>query len=214
MIKLILSCVFIIFTYLHAASSWWGIHTQIMNKDMLESCGLVGERGIIVTSIDDESPAKGIVQRGDVITEVGGKKISTLQELNAFKETSISDKPVHVKVWRGNGFLDVSFNPRKEAGSITEELNDKILGNVVIGQMTNGVVVNRVNGEGLLQEGDKIVEVNNQKIQKVKDVKKALQKDDRSLSIVLDRKGTQIVQSFAVNNQGSFFSQTIISEGK
>lgn len=212
MIKLMVSYALMVFACL-MASSTWGIHTQVMSKELLESCGLANGNGVIVTSVDDESLAKDRLERGDVITEINGKKLHTPQDLNFLEETLVSGQPVNAKVWRRNAFVNVQFIPVETPRSAFETIDDPILGNVKITQITSGVVVSKVNRQGVLQEGDKILEVNNLKIKKVKDIKKALDADPKGLSIALDRKGAQIVQSFAIGNEGSFFSQTIISGG-
>lgn len=212
MIRVMLGYALITFACL-MASSPWGIHTQAMSKELLDSCGLNANSGVIVISVDDESPAKGLVKRGDVITEINNRKLQTPRELNFLGKTALLGKPVNVKVWRKNAFIDVHFTPIVTSEPTFAAINDPILGDVKLIQTKDGVMVSKVNRQGLFQKGDKILEINNQKIMKASDVKKALEADKASLSIALDRKGAQIVQSFSVNNKGSFFSQTIISGG-
>ena len=91
-------------------------------------------------------------------------------------------------------------------------IDDQILGSIEIEQRADGMMVVAIHRQGLLQLEDRIIEINNHKIQRVEDVSQALAANDKSLSIVIDRNGARIVQSFAVDGNGSFFSsQTIIS---
>lgn len=209
MIKLVLGFFFFtFFVYAHASNPWWGIQVQPMNRDMLESCGLQGDKGTIVVFVDEGSPAKNLIRQGDVILEVNHKKIGFPQDLAADQPSN--PKSIQVKLWRKNKEIKGRFVPQRNQPT-KNNIDDKILGNVEINAMPDGIVVAKVNRQGLLQTGDILLEINNRKIQNIADVFDALKANNQSLSIALDRKGARIVQSFAINDQGSFFSQTIIS---
>jgi len=211
--KLLLSCIFAITACL-VASAPWGIHTQAMNTELLKALDLEGRNGVIVLSINDGSPAKTVLEQGDVILGLNGKKIHSPQEFDALAKITKFGEIVHLLIKPKNApITTVNFIPAKIPELSVESIDDKILGNVEVEQTAGGVVVKRANGEGLLQTADKIIEINNQKIERINDLKNALKTNDKSLSIALNRRGAQIVQSFAINDQGnSFFSQTIVTE--
>ncbi len=213
MAKLLLGCIFSILACL-AASAPWGVHTQAMNAELIKALDLVGENGVIVLSVDNESAAKGVLEQGDVILGVNGRKIHSPQEFDALAKITKFGEIVHLLIKPKNApITTVNFIPAKIPELSLESIDDKILGNVELEQTADGVTVRRANSEGLLQTADKIIEINNHRIRKISDLKNALKTNDKSLSIVLDRRGAQIVQSFAVNDMGnSFFSQTIVTE--
>ena len=80
-------------------------------------------------------------------------------------------------------------------------------------QTPNGVIVKQAGNSGLFQEGDKVIALNKKKIKKLREIEKALNSTDGTLSVTVDRKGIKISQSFSDRDGGSFFSQSIISGG-
>jgi S1-C subfamily serine protease len=195
--------------------AWWGVNTQMMTPNMLESCGLEDKNlfGVIVNEIDSSSPAKSVLKHGDVIVEANGQKLSTPEELDFFEKTSSLEEEVTLKIWRENSLQDVRFIPIKEPKSSTQEVDNKLLGNVQFEQTPNGVIVKQAGNSGLFQEGDKVIALNKKKIKKLREIEKALKSTDGALSVTVDRKGVKISQSFSNRDGGSFFSQSIISGG-
>ena len=68
-----------------------GMEVQTLTKDLAERLGYEGEEGVVVTSVEPGSPAddKGI-RRGDLIKEVGGKKVRSVGD---YKEALKDLKP-------------------------------------------------------------------------------------------------------------------------
>ena len=196
-------------------SPWWGVHVQIMDPELLDACGLKDQNvsGVIITSIDDGSPASGILQKGDVIIEVNNQKLGTPEEFDFFEKTSILNEQVTVKIWRNNAFQNVSLTPMTEPEPTIQNINHKLLGNVQFEQIPEGVIVKQAGNSGLFQEGDKVISVNKKKIKMLREIEKALKSTEDSLSVTVDRKGIKISQSFSNRDGGSFFSQTIVSGG-
>jgi S1-C subfamily serine protease len=187
----------------------------MMTPNMLESCGLEDKNlfGVIVNEIDSSSPAKSVLKHGDVIVEVNGQKLSTPEELDFFEKTSSLEEEVTLKIWRENSLQDARFIPIKEPKSSTQEVDNKLLGNVQFEQTPNGVIVKQAGNSGLFQEGDKVIALNKKKIKKLREIEKALKSTDGTLSVTVERKGIKISQSFSNRDGGSFFSQSIISGG-
>lgn len=207
MMKFFVSSFFVFFlACAHATSAWYGIQVQSMNADLRDSCGLTEPRGIIVVSIDPSSPANQVLQKGDVILTINNFDINKTQDLGLFK----SAKLLHLDIWRDRKLIKRDFSIFERP--LSRNIDHNILGNVDLKRTSTGVEVIVVNRPGLLRQGDKIIEINNQKITTIEDVPSALKVSEKSLSIALERNGARIVESLAINENGSFFSsQTIIS---
>ncbi|MFN6414201.1 MAG: PDZ domain-containing protein [Pseudomonadota bacterium] len=198
-----------VFTCAHAMTSWYGVQVQPMNTDMLESQGVKAKTGVIVVKVDPSSPAKQALQKGDIFLSVNDNSITLPCHLLANQLSP--GQHVHLKILRKGEHLTTTFTmPHIQSGKTA--IDDQILGSIEIEQRADGMMVVAIHRQGLLQLEDRIIEINNHKIQRVEDVSQALAANDKSLSIVIDRNGARIVQSFAVDGNGSFFSsQTIIS---
>jgi len=62
---------------------WFGITMQKMDKDLAESLGLEKNQGALVSEVQEDGPAaEGDVKAGDVIVEIDGHKISTINDLS------------------------------------------------------------------------------------------------------------------------------------
>lgn len=196
-------------------SPWWGVHAQIMDLELLDACGLKDQNvsGVILTSIDEGSPASGILQKGDVIIEVNNQKLSTPEELDFFEKTSILNEIVNIKIWRDNSFQNVNLIPAQEPQTTIQNVDNEILGQVQFEQTQNGVIVKQPNASGLFQKGDKVLEINKKKIKTIQDIERSSKASGDALSVVIDRNGMQIFQSFSERDGGSFFSQTIVNVG-
>lgn len=195
-------------------SPWWGIQVQPMTPDMLEGSGLEDKNvlGVIVTSFASGSPANGVLKQGDIIIAINGQKLNTPEELDFFEKTSILGESVNVKVWRDKDFVNVNLTSIKEPETMIQEVDDKLLGDVLFEDTTDGVVVKRAEGNALFQEGDRVIAINKKKIKTSKDIKQALDKQSQKLGVVVKRNGVKIAQAFSASTGegGSFFSQSII----
>ena len=55
--------------------------------------------GVLIVSVNDDSPLKGIAFTGDIITEAAGQKISTLEDLYAVLRTHSGGESITVTVY-------------------------------------------------------------------------------------------------------------------
>ena len=84
----------------------------ISGSDLSES---ISERynlpvGIYVETIDDNSNAKESgLQKGDVITEINGNKVATMDELNKIKNSLAIGDTITLKVYRSGEYLEFSI---------------------------------------------------------------------------------------------------------
>ena len=195
-------------------SPWWGMQVQAMTPDMLESCGLIDKNifGVIIKSFAQGSRADKILKKGDVILEINGQKISSPEELEFFEKTSAFGGAVHLTVWRDNQQQKLELIPIEEPKSSVYKAENKLLGNVQFEKTSDGVVVKQAEDDGLFEEGDIVLGINNTKIKTPKDINDALKEKADGLSVIINRNGAEITQSFSAGNGGSFFSQRIIQQ--
>jgi serine protease Do len=175
------------------ARGWLGVEIQPVNSDIAESLGLKSDKGALVSSAQDDGPAKtaGIVA-GDVITQVDGKNVDSTRELARLVAGYTPGTSVDVTVWRDGKSETVKVNlgelpkPDKQASaddqtapsSPTDSLAD--LGLTVTGSDDGkGLVVTDVDPDSDaadrgIQAGDVITAVNSEEVGSVKDITDAM----------------------------------------
>jgi serine protease Do len=90
----------------------FGLQVQSVTSDVAEQLGLEEATGVVITSVEPESPADGAgLRRGDVVLEVNQEEISSRTEFRTALESS--DKGALLLVRRGGSEL---FVPLKRAG--------------------------------------------------------------------------------------------------
>ncbi|HID09989.1 MAG TPA: Do family serine endopeptidase [Candidatus Latescibacteria bacterium] len=92
-----------------------GIEAQALTKDLAERLGYEGEEGVVVTSVEPGSPAdeKGI-RRGDLIQEVGGKKVRSVREYEAALKNIKPGQAVLFLIRRGEHTFYVALRVPQE----------------------------------------------------------------------------------------------------
>lgn len=89
---------------------WLGILPGDIDNNMAEALGLSGSKGVLVESVEQDSPAEeGGLQVGDVIIEVDGKKVVDAQQFRFMIADSGPGARVSMKVNRENEIRDLSF---------------------------------------------------------------------------------------------------------
>jgi len=59
-----------------------GVHIQDLNADLGDALGVPDGRGVLVTEVNEDSPAARVgIKAGDVITEVGGRAVDDVNDL-------------------------------------------------------------------------------------------------------------------------------------
>lgn len=195
-------------------SPYWGLITQPMTADMLDSVGLHDKNlfGVIVVECKEDSPAAKSLKQGDVIVAVNGQKLATLEELDYFEKTSTIGEETNLKVYRNGKIVDVVLTPvqqNKEADP-EHEVSTGILNGVKLKTSKEGyVIVKSSEGNQLFKKGDIILEVNGDKIKSIKDIDSALKENSDNISFKVQRRNSVITQSFSNGDNGNTFSQSI-----
>ncbi|MFZ5998566.1 MAG: DegQ family serine endoprotease [Nitrospirota bacterium] len=89
-----------------------GIHVQELTPEMREALNAPKDmKGVIVTSISWESPARQVLRKNDIIQEVNRKPVSGLQEYESIVSKIGPDETVLLLVYRNGGSLYVTIKP-------------------------------------------------------------------------------------------------------
>jgi S1-C subfamily serine protease len=87
---------------------------QQFNQDPNSLVRLPNIKGVLVVGVMPGSPAdKNGLRKGDVITQVGERKIETAEQLQEVVEQSEIGKPLAIKLSRGKENLTVSVRPKE-----------------------------------------------------------------------------------------------------
>lgn len=199
---------------------WLGISFQPLDEELAKAFGIKNDKGAVVANVASESPAsKGGLKTGDVILEVNGIKLKSARELprivadlqpNATVPFVIfrEGKQTTLKITIGELPEDMRGMPEKqqrpsksviaELGFEIINLDDQMRQKLDAEEIEQGVVVSRViprgPASGVLQEGDIIVEINQNKIADASDFTaktKGLKQGD-SLLLLAYRQGSWI----------------------
>jgi serine protease Do len=102
-----------------------GITTMQLTKQLADYFGIAGGRGVLVTSVTENSPAaRAGIKAGDVITDVDGEKVESSGDISR-AINSKNDGAVTLRIVRDRNAMSVTVTPEKrETGaiSITPEL--------------------------------------------------------------------------------------------
>jgi len=201
---------------------WLGVAIQELTPELASQFGLSETKGVLVSDVMDDSPAKKAgFERADVITEYDGKPMDSPTHLrNAVAQTPIGRK-VSVKVIRDKKLktIDVTIaeQPKSlgQAGSEdngestaptgvlsdldVRELNEELAGRYGMKTSERGVVIVRVRPgstaeEMGVREGDIVLEVNRKAVNSVKSYERAVSglAKDQAVLLLLKRKGQTI----------------------
>jgi serine protease Do len=167
---------------------WLGVSIQELSPDLATQFGVQEPKGVLVSEVLDDSPAKRAgFERGDVIVEFDGKPVENPTQLrNAVAQTVIGRKAT-VKVMRDKRLrsleVTIAEQPKTvaQAGSEEEggsarpaglladievrELNGDLASRLGLGGSERGVAIVRVRADSVaeeagLKEGDLVLEVN------------------------------------------------------
>jgi len=176
------------------AYGWLGVSIQNLNPDLAGKFGVAPEqKGVLVGGIIEDSPAaKSGFKQGDIITEVKGKKISTVSELvRVIGRTPVGEK-VKIKIFRDREekVLTVKIGERPSepgeavkgqeswrgirAQEITEDLAKQLDLSGKGGVLVSEVEMESPAYEAGLRSGNVIDEINRIKINNMKDYQKVI----------------------------------------
>ncbi len=157
-----------------------GVRIDNLTREMAEAFNYEGMGGALVQSVEDGLPASiAGIQRGDIIVDIGGKKISTSNDLRLTVASMPPGTAVTVTVVRGGEkrafevVLSDMENPHSLAsgtatellyGVVLESLNSRYRENYTIPDRIEGLIVTDVKRRSphsnSLREGMVIIEIN------------------------------------------------------
>jgi serine protease Do len=201
---------------------WLGVAIQELTPELATQFGIADTKGVLVSDVMDDSPAKKAgFERADIITEYDGKPMDSPTHLrNAVAQTPIGKK-VAVKLIRDkkSKTIDVTIveQPKSMSRSGSEEngestaptgvlsdldvreLNEDLAARYGMKATERGVVVVRVKPgstaeEMGVREGDIILEVNRKAVSSLKSYERAVSglAKDQAVLLLLKRKGQTI----------------------
>jgi serine protease Do len=201
---------------------WLGVAIQELTPELAAQFGLADTKGVLVSDVMDDSPAKKAgFERADVITEYDGKPMDSPTHLrNAVAQTPIGRK-VPIKLIRDKKMktIDVTIveqpkslgQPGSEdngestapTGVLSDidvrELNEELAARYGIKATERGVLVVRVRSGSTaedmgVREGDIVLEVNRKPVTSLKSYERAVSglAKDQAVLLLLKRKGQTI----------------------
>ncbi len=89
---------------------WTGIFVQDMDQRLAAYLNVPGKKGVVVSEIENKSPAhENGIKTGDIILSVGAKKIASSQEYLAAIKDYASGDTARITVWREDRKIEFSF---------------------------------------------------------------------------------------------------------
>jgi len=201
---------------------WLGVAIQELTPELATQFGLSDTKGVLVSDVMDDSPAKKAgFERADVITEYDGKPMDSPTHLrNAVAQTPIGRR-VSIKLIRDKKTktIDVTIveQPKSLGQSGSEdngestaptgvlsdldvrELNEELASRYGIKTTERGVVIVRVKPGSTaedvgVREGDIVLEVNRKPVTSIKSYERAVSGlvKDQAVLLLLKRKGQTI----------------------
>jgi len=174
---------------------WLGVRIQDITDELAKSFGLSGKEGALVSEVISGSPAeKAGIKRGDVIVQVGDKRVSNSNELRSLIGRTPPEKKVPVRVIRGKNELviDVVLGKAPEEEVISKEESQEERLGITVQNAKEGVVVTKVEPGSLaqdagIQEGDIIKEVNHKEIKDISDFDREMKEAKETVLFLIKR---------------------------
>ena len=187
----------------HIDRGWLGVSIQPLTSDLTQGMGLSSDKGALVSSVQDNSPAATAgIKSGDVVMRFGDHEIEAPKDLSRAVAETASGATVPVKVWRDGAEKtvevkiaemkeEVASAAQEESGSAASDTVDQLGATLApvndltrqqfgLSEDAKGVVIADLEQDSALAEqgvrpGDVIERVNDRKIANPGDVAKALQ---------------------------------------
>jgi membrane-associated protease RseP (regulator of RpoE activity) len=198
-------------------SGWLGVTIATVTEKLAKEKNLGTEEGALIEDVADESPADSAgIQKGDVIVECNGKKITDSDDLRNYIGNSSPGSKVSIVLLRNGEKKTLSailgtakdfkhqiriphpmpmkncmpFCQKPRLGMNLESLNEQ-LGEYFGAPNGEGVLVREVHKKSLAEKagfkaGDVIVRVGKKSVDEVSDIRKILQKAEPGETLVFE----------------------------
>jgi serine protease Do len=188
----------------HIDRGWLGVAIQPLTPDLTQGMGLKSDKGALVSSVQDNSPAaEAGIKSGDVVMRFGERVIESPKDLSRAVADTASGATVPVKIWRDGSEQTVEVKiaemkeelasaaqPGEESGPSESDTVDQLGATLApvndltrqqfgLSEDAKGVVIADLEQDSALAEqgvrpGDVIERVNDRKVANPGDVAKAL----------------------------------------
>ncbi|HHN65132.1 MAG TPA: DegQ family serine endoprotease [Nitrospirae bacterium] len=87
-----------------------GVHVQELTPELREGLGIPEKvRGVVVTGVEEDSPAYEVLKRNDVIQEINRKSIKNIKDYRDAVSRLKKGESVLLLVYRGNGYIYITI---------------------------------------------------------------------------------------------------------
>ncbi len=185
---------------------WLGLMIQKVTPDLAKSFGLKKNKGALVADVVENSPAeKAGIQQGDVIVSFDGKEINEYVDLSRYAGLTQPGKKIRLEIIRDMKKKEITVKiavfPDEEKISqapvetelgmsvqdITPELAEHFNLSETTGVLITNIVPDSPADKANIRRGDIIVEVDKQKVKNVKQFKKVVKKNKKTLLFLVKR---------------------------
>ena len=188
--------------YGEVIQAWIGITVQEIDEKLARYLKVPAKKGVIVTSVEPESPAqKAGVQESDIILEVANKKITSVGDYQSVAKSLAAGNTVEAKFWRSGKEKIVVLKTKVFPIELADDLAYRLLG-IKVADLTGkerkryriiareGVMIADLKPDSQLADigarpGDVIRQIDDYSIANAEDFKKAIIKFRNKNSVVL-----------------------------
>jgi len=184
---------------------WLGVSIQNLTPELAKSLGIKATEGALIAGIEGDSPAeKAGLKRGDLVTELNGKKIADVTNLRNMVAATAPGTRVDFKVIRNGKELSITatlgeYHEKKVVkktaydnaleGVTVQELTSSLRDNLNLPKGLVGVAVTDVEhdspAQGLLQKNDVIQEVDRKPVRDTQEYEEIVSKIGKNDTILL-----------------------------
>jgi Do/DeqQ family serine protease len=188
--------------YGEVKQAWIGITVQDMDEKLANYLAAAGKKGVIVKSVEPQSPAeKAGLKESDIIFSIANKKVNSVDDFQSVAKSLAAGDTMQARVWRNGKEKTIAVETKVFPLELAEELAFKLLG-IKVDEITTGarrkyriatregVVILKIEKNSYLayigaEPGDVIRQIDDYTIQNTEDFKKAIVKFRQKNSLVL-----------------------------
>jgi len=188
--------------YGEVKQAWIGITVQDMDEKLAGYLKVPGNKGVIIKSVETDSPAEQAgLKESDIILSLGDKKVNSVSDFELVAKGLAAGDTIQTGLWRNGKRETVAVATRVFPLEMAEALAFKLLG-IQVEDITRevrqkyriatreGVVIAKIKKNAYLarigaEPGDVIRQIDDYAIQNTEDFKKAIAKFRQKNSLVL-----------------------------